>query len=288
MHERPRRSDPPDEPGRGGGRRSRRARRAARAAEDQVWPPTDPDLDDERRPWPAPEDDEYRPWPPPEDEPSDARSSLTWPPRIPEPGDDLPPSARWYGTPIAPPERRPGRLRRVLLVLLTLAAGAGVIAVVAVLSLRALPSPPPERVDDPVAGVSYPLPERWLTGTVPPVTEFTSAAGDGVNTTVMVMPAEPANDARATTTELSDLYARLLLHGDEVKVVDDTEITVGARTGHTRALRAEYLDVVNRPAYLRVVFLAGAGKRPVVVVAMTQPDDPVSRAEIDTVIAGLR
>jgi len=253
-----------------------------------MWPPTDPDLDDERRPWPAPEDDEYRPWPPPEDEPSDARSGLTWPPRIPEPGDDLPPSARWYGTPIAPPERRPGRLRHVLLVLLTLAAGAGVIAVVAVLSLRALPSPPPERVEDQVAGVSYPLPERWLTGTVPPVTEFTSAAGDGVNTTVMVMPAEPATDVRAATTELSDLYARLLLHGDEVKVVDDTEITVGARTGHTRALRAEYRDVVNRPAYLRVVLLTGAGKRPVVVVAMTQPDDPVSRAEIDTVIAGLR
>ncbi len=252
-----------------------------------MWP-SDPDLDDERRPWPAPEDDEYRPWPPPEDEPPDARSGLTWPPRIPEPGDDLPPSARWYGTPIAPPERRPGRLRRVLLVLLALAAGGGVIAGVVVLSLRALPTPSPGRVTDPVAGVSYPLPDRWLSGTVPPVTDFTSAAGDGVNTTVMVMPAEPVTDVRAAATELSDLYARLLLHGDELKVVDDTEIAVGARTGHTRSLRAEYLDVVNRPAYLRVVFLTGAGGRPVVVVGMTQPDDPVSRAEIDKVIAGLR
>ncbi|MFF3443512.1 hypothetical protein [Streptosporangium sp. NPDC002721] len=287
MHERPRRSDPPDASGRGGGRRSRRARRAARAARDEVWP-SDPDLDDERRPWPAPEDDEYRPWPPPEDGPPDSRSHLTWPPRIPEPGDDLPPSARWYGTPIAPPERPRGRLRRVLLVLLALAAGGAVVAAVVVLAVRALPSPQPGRVTDPVAGVSYPLPDRWFAGTVPPVTDFTSAAGDGVNTTVMVMPAEPATDARAATTELGDLYARLLLHGDEVKVVDDTEIAVGTRTGHTRALRAEYLDVVNRPAYLRVVFLTRAGTRPVVVVAMTQPDDPVSRAEIDTVIAGLR
>lgn len=241
-----------------------------------MWPPRDPDPDDERRLWP-----------PPETEEADGRSRLTWPPRIPEPGDDLPPSARWYGTPIAPPESRPGRVRRLLVVLLALAAGGGVIVAAIVLAVRALPTPPPVRVTDPVAGVSYPLPENWSAGTVPPVTGFTSAVGDGINTTVMVMPAEPAADARAITAELSDRYARLLLHGDRVKVGDDTEITVGARTGHTRSLRAEYLDVVNRPSYLRVAFLAGVG-RPVVVVAMTQPDDPVSRAQIDMVIAGLR
>jgi hypothetical protein len=281
VHERPRRSDPLDEPGRDGGRRSRRARKAAqkavRKAEDQGWPPGDPDLDDERRPWP----------PPAESEPSDSRSHLTWPPRIPEPGDDLPPSARWYGTPIAPPQPRPGRLRGLLLVLLTLVVGGGVIAGAVVLVLRSVPDPPPGRVTDPVAGVGYRLPEGWLAGTVPPVTGFTSVAGDGVNTTVMVRPAEPAADVRAAAAELSDLYGRLLLHGDKVKVVDDTEIAVGARTGHARSLRAEYLDIVNRPAYLRVVFLTGGGGRPVVVVGMAQPDDPVSRAEIDTVIAGL-
>ncbi|MGC5012704.1 hypothetical protein ACLQ2R_18230 [Streptosporangium sp. DT93] len=220
-------------------------------------------------------------------DPPDERSHLTWPPRIPEPGDDLPPSARWYGTPIAPPEREPGRLRRLMTVLLALAAGGAVLAAAVVLGLRALPSPPPGRVTDPVAGISYPLPEKWDAGTAAPVTGFTSVVGDGSSTTVMVMPAEPATDARATTTEFSELYARLLLHGDDVKVVDDTGITVGPRTGHTRSLRAEYRDVVNRPAYLRVTLLTGPG-RPVLVVGMAQPDNPTARARINTVIAGLR
>ncbi|MFI6508245.1 hypothetical protein ACIBCT_11620 [Streptosporangium sp. NPDC050855] len=220
-------------------------------------------------------------------DPPDERSHLTWPPRIPEPGDDLPPSARWYGTPVAPPEREPGRLRRVLVVLLSLAAVGAVLAGVVALVLWALPTTPPGRVTDPVAGVSYPLPDSWSAGMTPPVTAFTSVVGDGANTTVMVMPVEPASDVRATTVELSELYARLLLHGDEVKVVDDTEISVGPRTGYTRSLRAEYRDVVNRPSYLRVALLVGRG-RPVVVVGMAQPDDPAFRAEINTVIAGLR
>ncbi|MEU4829175.1 hypothetical protein [Streptosporangium sp. NPDC023615] len=220
-------------------------------------------------------------------DPPDERSHLTWPPRIPEPDDDLPPSARWYGTPIAPPEREPGRLRRLLVVLLALAAGGAVLAGAVVLGLRALPSSVPSRMTDPVAGVTYPLLEDWEAGTTAPVTGFTSVVGDGSSATVMVMPADPAADARAATTELSELYARLLLHGDDVKVVDDTEITVGPRTGYTRSLRAEYRDVVNRPSYLRVTLLTGRG-RPVLVIGMAQPDDPTSRAEINTVIAGLR
>ncbi|MBB2909973.1 hypothetical protein FHS43_001219 [Streptosporangium becharense] len=220
------------------------------------------------------------------------RSRLTWPPRIPEPGDDLPPSARWYGTPIPPPSRRTGRLRRMARALLVAGIYVGVITgIVAgmVAVIRALPEPPPPaRASDPAAGVSHPLPEGWSAGAEPPVTAFTSAAGDGRTVTVMVRPAEPAADARQATAELGDLYARLLLHGDEVDVVDDRPITVGGRTGHSRAVRAEYLDVVNRPAYLRVVLLTGGGARPVVVVAVAQPDDPAVRAEIETVIQGLR
>ncbi|GAA2885648.1 hypothetical protein GCM10010517_49310 [Streptosporangium fragile] len=242
-----------------------------------------------RRPYSSGPDDPRPAAPPPgRSERETDRSRLTWPPQIPEPGDDLPPSARWYGTPIPPPPRKTGRLRRLARVLLVLAACAGIVAgMVAV--IRALPEPPPPtRASDPVAGVSHPLPAGWTAGTVPPVTAFTSSAGDGGTVTVMIRPAEPATDARAAAVELSDLYARLLLHGDEVEVVDDRSIAVGGRAGHSRSVRAEYVDVVNRPAYLRVVFLAGTGARPVVVVAVAQPDDPTVRAEIETVIQGLR
>ncbi|GAA4218653.1 hypothetical protein FHR32_004553 [Streptosporangium album] len=210
------------------------------------------------------------------------------------PQDDLPPSARWYGAPAAPPRRRvQDRLRRRLLGLVALLAGAGaLIAVGVVLVPRILPSSSPAAsspagVSDPLAGVGYPLPAGWRVGAVPPVTGFTSVAGREGAATVMAMPAEPVNDTREATVELADLYARLLLHGDEVKVVDDRAVTVGGRSGHSRSLRAEYQDV-NRPSYLRVVFLSGAGTRPVVVLGMAQPDDPRLRAEIDTVIAGVR
>ena len=251
MHERPRRARPPDKSGR-----------------TEEW----------QRP-------------PEESEQAGGRSSLSWPPQIPDPGDDLPPSARWYGTPVAPPPRRTGgRLRRLLLVSLTLTVCGGIIAGVVVLVLRVLPAPasPPGRVSDMAAGVSYPLPEGWLAGTVPPVTAFTSVAGNGGTATVMVRPGEPVTDVRKATVELSELYARLLLHGDEVEVLDDQPITVGGRTGHSRSLRAVYRDVVNRPAYLHVTFLTGSGGRPVVVVAVAQPDDLRLRAEIDLVVIGIR
>ncbi|GAA3115953.1 hypothetical protein GCM10010466_03770 [Planomonospora alba] len=205
--------------------------------------------------------------------------------------DDLPPSARRYGTPSPPAgPRLPRRLRRFLLGLLALAACAAVTAgaVVAVLRLSS-PSPAPGRVTDRAAGVGYPLPAGWRTGAVPPVTGFTSVAGDGRTATVLVRPGGGVTDARRAAVTLADLYGRLLLHGDEVKVADDRAITVGGRTGHSRALRAEYRDVVNRPAYLRVVFLTGsAGRPPVVVLAVAGPDDPRARAAIDSVVAGLR
>jgi hypothetical protein len=181
-------------------------------------------------------------------------------------------------------------MRRVLLASLALAVCGGIVAGAVVLVLRVLPSPssPAGRVIDTAAGVSYPLPDGWLAGTVPPVTAFTSAAGNGGTATVMVRPGEPVADVRKATVELSELYARLLLHGDEVEVLDDQPITVGGRTGHSRSLRAVYRDVVNRPAYLNVVFLTGSGGRPVVVVAVAQPDDLRLRAALDLVVIGIR
>lgn len=212
--------------------------------------------------------------------------------------DDLPPSARWYGTPTAPPPRRaPGRLRRLTFGLVAAVVGVGAGFAVAVLVPRIVlgraPSawasaPQPARVNDLGAGVGYPLPEGWRVGTAPSVTGFTSAGGDGA-ATVMTGPAEPVTDVAGRAIDLADLYGRLLLHGDEVEVVDDRTVTVGGRSGHSRSLRAEYRDVVNRPAYLRVVLLAGSGtRRPVVVIGMAQPDDPRLRAVIDKVISEVR
>lgn len=212
--------------------------------------------------------------------------------------DELPPSARWYGAPTAPPPRRAaGRLRRLLVGLVAAAVGLAIGFGVAVLlpplllqqvPRRAVSDSRPARVSDPATGIGYPLPAGWRVGAVPPVTGFTTIAGGEGVVTVMTGPAEPVTDLRGTTAELADLYGRLLLHGDEIKVVDDKAITVGGRSGHSRSLRAEYRDVVNRPAYLRLVLLTGAGKKPVVVVGVAQPDDPRLRTTIDTVIAGIR
>ncbi|WP_344929080.1 hypothetical protein, partial [Streptosporangium carneum] len=253
------------------GRVGRRGRSSAkpRRDEDQIWP--------EESVWEV-----HRPWPLNDDAPQ----------------DELPPSARWYGAPAAPPPRKAaGRLRRLLVGLVAAVAGLtigyGVAVFVPPLLLEQVPhrqasASGPARVDDPVAGVGYPLPAGWRVGAVAPVTGFTSMAGGDGKVTVMTGPADPVTDARKRAAELADLYGRLLLHGDEVKVVDDRAVTVGGRTGHSRSLRAEYRDVVNRPAYLKLVLLTGQGRRPVVVVGVSQPDDPRLRAAIDTVIAGIR
>lgn len=212
--------------------------------------------------------------------------------------DELPPSARWYGGPAAPPPRRAAsRLRRLLIGLVAAVAGTGVGFGIAVLVPRILlqvpPSgqegvPRPARVSDPGTGVGYPLPAGWRVSTVPPVTGFTSMAGGDEAVTVMTGPADPVTDVPEGTARLADLYGRLLLHGDKVRIVDDRTVTVGGRKGHSRSLRAEYSDVVNRPSYLRVVLLTGLGGRPVVVIGVAQPDLPHLRAAIDTVVAGIR
>ncbi|GII01229.1 hypothetical protein [Planobispora takensis] len=205
-----------------------------------------------------------------------------------EPQEDLPPSARLYGAPVAPPRHGiPRRLRRPLIGLLVLVICAGAVTGVAVLAVRSLSSAEPARVTDRVAGAGYRLPAGWNRAASPPVTGFTSAAGDGRTVTVLVGPGEPVTDARRSATELADLYSKLLLHGDEVKVEEDEAVTVGGWTGHSRALRAQYRDVVNLPAYLRVVVLTRPSGPPVVLLAVARPDGPGPRAAIDAVVAGL-
>ncbi|GAA5062335.1 hypothetical protein HNP84_007913 [Thermocatellispora tengchongensis] len=204
--------------------------------------------------------------------------------------DALPPSARWYGTPAPPPRRRlPRWLSRTLLASLAVAVAAGVISAAVTVVLRTTsPEPDTRTVHDTLAGVRYPLPAGWSEGAMAPVTAFTSVASDGGGAMLMTRatPADRGRPIRETAVELTELYSRLLLHGDKVDVVDDREITVGGRPAHSRALRAEYKDVVNRPAYLRVVVIDRGGST-VVVAALSQPDDPAARADIDAMITGM-
>lgn len=219
--------------------------------------------------------------------------------RPPDPGgpgpdaaaaDALPPSARWYGTPEAPPPPRvPRGLARALVVVAVLLVAGGLVAGLGYLVLdrvRAWNAPPASAVDT-LAGVTYPLPPGWREGKVAPVTAFTSVATHGGDAVVMSRPGDPVRPAelRKATLELSDLYSRLLLHGDKVTVLDDRSLTVNGRAAHTRALRAEYRDVVNRPSYLRVMVIGDGGP---VMVGMAQPDDPRLRADIDAMMNGLR
>ncbi|MDF5752592.1 hypothetical protein [Spongiactinospora sp. TRM90649] len=213
-----------------------------------------------------------------------------WPPDQAEAGDALPPSARWYGTPADPHRYRvPRRLTRFLGVLAAFVAGVSLIAGAVVLLLRLVtPEPAVQVVIDPLAGIRYPLPAGWTEGVVAPVTAFTSVASDGGRGALVMArpgPALGARSARETTLEVSELYARLLLHGDTVAVAEDAPVAVAGAKGHVRAVVAQYKDVVNRPAYLRVAVLDRGG-RTLVIVAMAQPDGPRVRADIDALLKG--
>ncbi|MFF4190751.1 hypothetical protein [Nonomuraea sp. NPDC001831] len=266
--------------------------------------PDDSDSDDDLDDGSA--DDEEAPWPPrrgrdPYERPAwNPRIRRTVPPVPPAadplppsarrhatPSEPLPPSARLYGTPAdpGPLEQAPRRGRRPAGVLVALVAAAGLVAgVSAVASRLGAPPPAPDRLSDAVAGVTLRLPPGWSAGAVPPVTGFTSVARDGNGALVMARRvAEPVPNARKAAGEAAELYSRLLLKGDKVTVVDDRDIP----QGHTRALRAEYQDVVNRPAFLRVMLLTRAG-RAVLLVGLLQPEAATGRQALDAVMTSFR
>ncbi|GAA1687255.1 hypothetical protein GCM10009733_099860 [Nonomuraea maheshkhaliensis] len=210
--------------------------------------------------------------------------------------EDLPPSARLHGSPADPGLRRRspagptvpaggGLWRRVAVVLAALIAGTGLVAGAAVAALRL--TAPPERTGllrDALAGVAATLPQGWSAGSVAPVTGFTSVVRDERGALVMARPVPgPVTDVRKATAEAAELYSRLLLNGDRVSVVDDRKTA----DGHTRALRAEYKDVVNRPAFLRVMLVTRTD-RSVLLVGLLQPEDDSRRQALDEVMTSVR
>ncbi|WP_211370747.1 hypothetical protein, partial [Nonomuraea turkmeniaca] len=204
------------------------------------------------------------------------------------PWDTLPPSARLYGTPVDPGVRRRAgaRLwRRWAVVLAALLAGTGLVAGATAVVLRITePQAETGRLSDALAGVTATLPEGWSVGAVPPVTGFTSVARDGSGGLVMARPVPgPGENAKEATAQAAELYSRLLLKGDRVNIVEDKEIP----GGHTRALRAEYQDVVNRPAFMRVM-LVTRGDRAVLLVGLIQPEETARRQALDAVMTSLR
>ncbi|TLP55605.1 hypothetical protein [Microbispora triticiradicis] len=214
-----------------------------------------------------------------------------WPLTPPgEEEDELPPAARRYGAPATPPRRMPRWLWRLLVGGLALACSAAVIGAVVVTVLNRAERVPPTVIHDQVAGVAYTLPPEWREGVVAPVSGFTTVAARGDSATVMARPGDPVDPPglRSEVIDLSDLYARLLLHGDKVEVLDDRAVTVGGRPGHTRAVRAEYSDVVNEPAFMRVTLLTRSDGGSTVLLGLAHPDQPRSRAEIEGLMWGAR
>ncbi|WP_336208343.1 hypothetical protein [Nonomuraea sp. LPB2021202275-12-8] len=253
---------------------------------------------------------DHRAWPPrrrrteePDELDWDAEEE-PWNPRIkrtagrglePEDGprpswESLPPSARLYGAPADPGPRVPhGAWRRraasVLAMVLAVVLASGLVAGLVVAVLRfAAPEPEPGRLSDSLAGVRMTLPAGWQEGRVPPVTGFTSVARDGGGAIVMARPVPgSAPDLAKATKEAAERYSRLLLKGDRVSVVEDEPIA----QGHTRALRATYDDVVNRPAYLRVTLVTRNG-RTALLLGLIQPEQNAGRQALDAVMSSVR
>ncbi|MEV4833638.1 hypothetical protein AB0K05_03890 [Nonomuraea sp. NPDC049486] len=200
--------------------------------------------------------------------------------------DSLPPSARMYGTPADPGPRVPRRaLGRLARPVLAVVAAAGLVAALALAVLRLMPSGGEATpLTDTLAGVRLALPPGWEEEKVAPVTGFTSSARNDDGGLVMTrpLPGEIA-DPRAGVKDAAEHYARLLLKGDRVKVVDDRPVA----GGHTRALLARYDDVVNRPAYLRVTLVTNGGKA-ALVLGLLQPEETAARQALDGVMASAR
>lgn len=292
-----RRTPPDDEPpvwGAPAPNRPVRAHPYARATDGGVPAPESRrshplDLDETGSGWPRP--DRVDDWLDDDAAEEDER----WSPRIrgavPRDSGDwesLPPSARLYGAPTAPGLRAVvGRSRRRVagIVAGIVAAGVALVAVgIAAVPRLLAPQPEPVRLSDPQAGLSAPLPPGWTQEAVTPVTGFTSAARSPDGALLLAGPVtEPVQDPKKATAQAAELYSRLLLKGDRVTVVDDRKLP----GGHTRALRAEYRDVVNRPAFLRVMLLT-RNDRPVLLVGLLQPEENTRRKALDTVLSSVR
>jgi hypothetical protein len=201
--------------------------------------------------------------------------------------ESLPPSARLYGAPADPGFRPVRRVawRRWAGAVLAMAVVAALVAGLVVVVVRlATPEPQPVELSDSLAGVRLTLPAGWQEGRLPPVTGFTSVARDGGGSLVMARPMhESVPDLAKAVKEAAARYSRLLLKGDQVSVVKDEPVA----QGHTRALRASYDDIVNRPAYLRVTIITRDG-RTAMLVGLLQPEQAASRQALDAVLSSVR
>lgn len=243
----------------------------ARRGEEQD-PPWNPQLrrtaDREEDPWRREDDTRARSEDPWQEEAQDSR--LPW--------ESLPPSARHYGTPTAP-HRMPVRRRagRRVGAVLALVVASGLLVVLVVSIMRAyVPEPVSNTLTDTEAGVTIPLPTGWAKGAVPPVTGFTSVARNhDQGAVLMARPLPGGGDVK----EAAEIYSQLILQGDTVAVVADTPAS--------RSLRAEYKDVVNRPAYLRVMILTRDG-RSALLLGLLQPDESTGRQALDALMESVR
>ncbi|SDJ62334.1 hypothetical protein [Nonomuraea jiangxiensis] len=284
------------------------ARSGGTEDDEELWSPRSGRADDDEESW-GPgrgrtEDDE-EPWGPGGGRTEDDGES--WRPRVgrtaalrglegarePEDGDweALPPSARIHGSPTDPGTRRGGggrvwrRWRGVLVA--TVAGMALVAGATAVVFRLTAPEAESGRLSDSLAGVTVTLPAGWHTDPVAPVTGFTSVMRDGGGGLVMARPVPgPVENAKKATAEAAELYSRLLLKGDKLTVVEDREFP----GGHTRALRAEYQDVSNQPAFLRVMLLTRdeGPDRAVLLVGLLQPEETSRRQALDAVMTSIR
>ncbi|MFG1942388.1 hypothetical protein [Nonomuraea sp. NPDC048826] len=197
--------------------------------------------------------------------------------------DALPPSARMYGTPASPGRRLPGRaLRRAAWPVLAVAVAAGLVAALAFAVPRLLPTGGGiTPLTDTLAGVRLELPPGWEDGKVAPVTGFTGVARNQGGGVIMTRPLPgPIADPGKSVKDAVAHYAGLLLQGDRVQVVDDRPVA----RGHTRAVRAQYDDVVNRPAYLRVTLVTHGGGA-ALVLGLLHPEEKTARQALDAVMA---
>lgn len=186
--------------------------------------------------------------------------------------ESLPPSARLHGGP-----RAPGRPRRKGFgAVLAVFVATGLVAGLVVGLFKVVqPGTASDTATDATAGVSIALPPGWREGAVPPVTGFTSVIRDDAGAVLMARPIA----ADANIKQVAELYSQLVLQGDTVTVVADQP--------GSRSLRAEYKDVVNRPAYLRVMILTRSG-RSVLLLGLLQPDDSARRQALDALMESVR